>query len=448
MGKFIEENNIVEEVNKSGPLLYAAFRTMLANTKDMVFVKDANLVYIAASIPFVEMVGKEKVDEIINRTDSEIFEDKTLAERYVADDRKLLAEGRNQVDYIEPITDDNGQARYGSTSKYILNDEDGNVIGILGITRDITREYIARRHYQQELKYLFELPSDTYAVSYIDIDGWRIISQRRQFINEGTMEPCYTVENLLEIALDAIVDKECPAAEFYRNFDPVQLNSIYESGRSNLAFRYQRRLSDGTIRWVHTEFRFMVDVESGHLCAMLSGKDIDAQKQEEQKLMEAATLDRMTNLLNRQTTMEYIRQTLQDDANYHHALFIVDVDNFKLLNDSLGHQTGDEFLVALAAVLKDSFRETDIVGRVGGDEFFALMRNISGVSAVNRKIKELQKAINGVCEEYSSVSLSGSIGISLYPDNGRTLEELYGEADSALYQAKRNGKNRFAFATV
>ena len=106
--------------NSINELMGVAFTSMLENTKDMMFVKDANLVYVAASVPFVKMVGKEYISEIIGRTDMEIFEDKGLAERYVADDKKLIASGKNLVDYIEPITDENGQARYGSTSKYIL----------------------------------------------------------------------------------------------------------------------------------------------------------------------------------------------------------------------------------------------------------------------------------------------------------------------------------------
>jgi len=105
------------------------------------------------------------------------------AERYVLDDKKLLAGGVNLIDYIEPITDEDGQHRYGSTSKYILRSEEGEVLGILGVTRDITKDYLARQNFQKELKYLFELPSDIYAVSYIDIDSWRVISQRRQIGN-------------------------------------------------------------------------------------------------------------------------------------------------------------------------------------------------------------------------------------------------------------------------
>ncbi|MBQ8596323.1 MAG: GGDEF domain-containing protein [Lachnospiraceae bacterium] len=429
-------------------LVNEAFRAILEHTADMMFIKNADLVYVAVSRPFVKMVGKERADQIIGHTDAEIFEDENLAGRYVADDRRLLNRGVDLIDYIEPITDEEGQARYGSTSKFILWDKSGKAAGILGITKDITRTYIARKHYQQELQYLFELPQDTYAVSYIDVDDWRIISQRRRLIGESTLQACHTVESLCEAARDSILDKESEAAEFYEYFTPELLRDIYHSGRSRMSFTYQRLMPDGSVRWIQNEVRFMSDVDNGHLCVMLSAKDIDAKKQKEQQLMFAAQMDQMTMLLNRETTMNRIEQVLKEEADKKHVLFMLDVDNFKRLNDTLGHQAGDNFLIAFAAGIKGSFRESDVVGRIGGDEFFALMRDFSEISRAAGKAEELLSAIQKVCAIYPEVQTSGSIGISVYPDNGRTLEDLYAQADAALYKAKRKGKNQFVFASL
>lgn len=427
-------------------LMKTAFKVMLESSTDMVFVKDANLVYRAASMPFVRMVGKSSPEEIIGHTDLEIFEDENLAKRYVSDDHKLLNSGENLIDYVEPITDDHGHARYGSTSKYILHDNEGQMIGLLGITRDITRDYMARLRYQQELKYLFELPQDTYAVSYIDVNSWRLISQRRQKIENATMQACQTVEELRDAAIESIMDSKCDAAEFYRNFTAAKLWSIYASGRSNMTFKYERKMTDGSKRWVRNEVRFLTDVDSGHLCAMLSAKDIDAIKQQEQKLLRAARLDQMTMLLNRETSMEYIRQVLSNEPDRLHVLFMVDIDNFKGLNDTFGHQAGDKFLIELGKELKATFRESDVVGRIGGDEFFALMRNVSEIMQVEKKAQEMLDLILRIGEAYPQVKVSGSIGISLYPGNGRTLDEMYAKADEALYEAKRGGKNQYVFA--
>ena len=424
----------------------AAFKALLDSTTDMVFLKSVDLVYQAASMPFVKMVGKETAEEIIGKSDLEIFQDKELAKRYIADDYKLLESGEDLIDYIEPITDEDGHARYGSTSKYILRDDAGKILGILGVTRDITREYYARQRYQQELKYLFELPDDTYAVCYIDVDEWRVISQRCKDINGESIHISQTVEEVCCSTIQSVVDQECDAVKFYRNFTRANLWSIYATGRSNLTFKYERVMSNGSKRWIRNEVRFLTDVDSGNLCVMLTAKDIDAIKQEEQKLMMAARLDQMTMVLNRETSMEYIRQILQNEGDRLHVLFMLDVDNFKQLNDTLGHQRGDEFLVAMAKELKRSFRESDVVGRIGGDEFFALMRNVSEIQQVERKAKSLLKAVKMVGEAYPEVNVSASIGVSVFPGNGRSLEELYASADCALYDAKNAGKNQYVFA--
>lgn len=426
-------------------LMKAAFEAITNNTTDLMFLKDENSVYRAASMPFVRMTGKRSPNEVIGHTDFEVFEDENLAKRYVADDRKLLAGDKDLTDYVEPITDDHGNARYGSTSKYILKDENGQAIGILGITKDITREYLARKRYQQEFRYLFELPKDTYAVCYIDVDSWRVICQRRQNISKGTVQECQSVEEMCEYAIDSIVDPTCEALEFYRHFTQVALRGIYSSGRRMLSFKYERKLSDGSVRWVQNEVNFLTDADSGHLCVMLSAKDINEIEQKQDRLIKAAKMDSMTMLLNHETTMEHITQILRDEDDRQHAIFMLDIDNFKELNDTMGHQAGDEFLIEIAKELKNHFRESDVVGRIGGDEFFALMRNVTEHDQIERNAKDLIDIIQCITKKYPQAKLGGSIGISIYPKDGKTLDDLYAKADTAMYKAKRNGKNKYLF---
>lgn len=426
-------------------LIKSAFEVIVNNTADIMFIKDKNLVYQNASLSFAQMAGKTSVSEIVGHTDEEIFDDKTLAKRYMADDRRLLTDGVDLVGYVEPITSDYGTARYGSTSKYILRNDNGDIIGILGITKDITTEYLARKRYQQEFKYLFELPQDTFAVCYIDVDSWRIICQRRQQISEGTLQECQTVKEMSDYAVDSIVDKNSSAAKLYCDFTAERLHSIYSSGRRTLTFKYQRKLSDNSTRWVRNELNFLTDVDSGHLCVMLSAKDIHKIKLEEEKLAVAAKLDSMTMLLNHETAMETIKCILNNEGDRQHALFMLDIDNFKGLNDTLGHQAGDRFLTELAKELKNHFRESDVLGRIGGDEFMALMRNVSEREQIERKAKDILDIIQDVASDYLQVKLGGSIGISIYPNDGNDLDTLYARADAALYKAKRSGKNKFVF---
>ena len=427
-------------------LMDIAVGCMLKNFSDMIFVKDANLVYRAASESFVKMVGKTSVEEIVGHTDAEIFADPELAKRYESDDRKLMAGGKDLLRFIEPITDKDGQPRYGATSKYILRNEVGAIVGVLGVTEDVTMEYRARQRHEQVFRYLFDLPEDTYAVSYIDVDDWRVIKQRRRRIEEGTLQECRNVEELCEYAIKSIVNPETEAAEFYRTFTQENLKKIYESGRRRLSFEYERRLTDGSMCWIFNEVHFLIDADNNHLCVMLSAKDINESKVEEQKIRDAAKLDRMTKVLNRETAMEEIRWILREEGDIGHSLYMVDVDNFKGLNDTLGHQAGDEFLVRLAGELKCSIRESDIIGRIGGDEFFIFLRNVSELVQVEAKAKELLGIISEVAKGYLQVRVSGSIGVGRYPENGTELDTLYAKADAALYEAKHAGKNCYRIA--
>ena len=333
-------------------LIKAALDILLKNSSDMIFLKDSNLIYRGASMPFVEMVGKNCTEEVIGYGDREIFEDVNLASRYEADDRKIISEGRDLLNFIEPITDKNGRPRYGMTSKFLVRDDNGKVLGILGITKDITKDYITRLRYQKVLGYLFELPADTYAVCYIDVDDWRVIKQRRQNIESVTIQDCRSVAEMCRYALMSMVDKTEDAAEFYNNFTPEALHNVYDRGQNMLSFEYERIMSDGSQRWIRNEINFLEDADNGHLCVMLTAKDIDEKKKREIRIENAALMDQMTNVYNRETAMEYIRDFISEANDGSHVLYMIDVDNFKKLNDTYGHQAGDRFLINFATSLK------------------------------------------------------------------------------------------------
>ena len=436
-----------QDNNGTFDIIHAAFHTYLKHASDMVFIKDINLKYRFASLPFAHMVGKESVDEIIGRTDFEIFDNPELAKRYTDDDRRLLEIGNDQVAYIEPLTDDQGHPRYSLTSKYILRDSCGNTIGILGFSRDITREYIARRRHQQELRYLFELPEDTYAALFMDIDDWRIILHQRHSVGDQILDKCETMEDFAKNAVNCLANpNDTSTRNFYQTLSKKSMYQISESGTRHYMLKYLRHMPNGEDLWVRTDINFLIDPENGHLCAIWTLRNINSKIQQSMSLQQAAEHDDLTGLLNRASTTRQIQQTLQTDVQSQHALFIIDVDNFKSLNDTYGHQTGDRFLVTLATTLRKCFRDNDIVGRIGGDEFFVLMKNVPSSMIVAEKATTLLGISQVFCDEYPDLHLSVSIGIGISPLNGNDLETLYMNADKALYQAKHKGKNQFVFA--
>ncbi len=127
-------------------------------------------------------------------------------------------------------------------------------------------------------------------------------------------------------------------------------------------------------------------------------------------------------------------------------MFIVDIDDFKSVNDNLGHYFGDLVLGEVANNLRSKFRDEDIVGRIGGDEFIVFMQNISDEATITDKAEKISAAFNNTYSgKNNTYKISGSIGIARYPIDGNSYEELYKAADKALYQSKLAGKDCYTF---
>lgn len=437
-----------KDMDQSKPgMLFASFQRLLETSSDMIFVKDMNLTYVAGTQSFAEMVGKSSMAEVLGRTDYEAFEDKELSKRYTADDRKLLDGGKDLIDYVEPLTDENGEARYSTTSKYILRDENGNPVGLLGVSRDITKELKAEQHYHQEIEYLFTLPEDTYTAIFIDVTDWRIISQRSRPEMRGKIPMMESMEFFLAVAQGGVCGQESEAYRVYRDFSQAFLSERYDKGETDYEMEYQRTLADGNAYWVRDEWKLMTDPRTGHLTLMLLVKDIHSRKLAERELEQAASTDPLTGLLNRAVAQQQIQEYLTTAGSEGvHAVYMIDLDDFKQVNDTFGHQEGDAVLKAMAQGIRGCFRETDIVARIGGDEFFVFAKNMPEQNAIVRA-EQLLRMAQETCAGNASVNISISVGVSMYPRDGRTLDELYAKADGALYKAKGLGKNRAAFAT-
>ena len=126
------------------------------------------------------------------------------------------------------------------------------------------------------------------------------------------------------------------------------------------------------------------------------------------------------------------------------AVMYIDLDRFKPVNDKLGHQIGDQLLVAVAARLKLQVREVDTVSRFGGDEFAILLSDISARNDVTNLADKILVALAlPFILDGHTVKISGSLGIAMYPDDGNDMETIMGKADAALYKAKHNGANTY-----
>ncbi|MGL4790174.1 MAG: diguanylate cyclase, partial [Anaerotignaceae bacterium] len=180
--------------------------------------------------------------------------------------------------------------------------------------------------------------------------------------------------------------------------------------------------------------------------AIGSLKNINEAVKKERELIANAEKDSLTGLLNKGTTEKIIKNVLSERRviGEKHSLLMIDIDNFKEINDTLGHQFGDVVIKELSEKLRELFRTDDVVGRVGGDEFFVLMKNFNELDIVTVKAKQV---CNVFSKEYGikgeNIKISASVGISVYPEHGSNFEEIYEAADFALYATKANGKNGY-----
>ena len=163
-------------------------------------------------------------------------------------------------------------------------------------------------------------------------------------------------------------------------------------------------------------------------------------------LEEKADTDLLTGLNNKLATERKIKEYMREHPNSKALLFVLDIDNFKKINDTMGHAFGDEVLRELGRYLGSNFRVTDVVGRTGGDEFTIFLKNLKDDPTT---IRESQKLINFFRSfqvgEYVKYSATASIGAAVFPEDGKDFESMYKAADQALYKAKKRGKNQLAF---
>ncbi len=165
-----------------------------------------------------------------------------------------------------------------------------------------------------------------------------------------------------------------------------------------------------------------------------------------QRLEELATTDELTGVANRRALLEAVRREFRRARRYRHpfALVMVDLDHFKRINDTYGHQVGDRVLQEFARAIRKSIRSTDLVGRYGGEEFLILLPEADSRSAVAlaERIRERVRQLRVETESGDVVQVTASFGVCAYPEHGKSIPVLLRKADDFLYEAKRRGRDR------
>ncbi len=206
-----------------------------------------------------------------------------------------------------------------------------------------------------------------------------------------------------------------------KNFQPHKIERVRPSGKA-------------------LEIRGMPLPDGGFVTIYI---DITERKRAEERIRVMALQDALTGLPNRLNLNEMVEQALERSAAGHKrfALLFLDLDGFKKVNDTLGHDAGDELLVRVARTLNEAVRETDIVARLGGDEFVILLHDSESDTIPGDIADGIVKALSQpFVLAQGTANIGTSIGIAFFPDHGSTREVLLGAADKAMYEAKRSGR--------
>ncbi len=218
----------------------------------------------------------------------------------------------------------------------------------------------------------------------------------------------------------------------------------YKKGCKLLSLEARTLLSDSTIRWARYSITSKLDLESDDIVAIITvTDDIHDSKTNAIELLYKSQTDPLVGAYNKKTTELLIKNHLAENRSG--SLLMIDLDNFKSINDNFGHSFGDEVLIEVHEKIATHFRSDDIVGRVGGDEFITFYKNHLSEEAIRKKAEAICSHINKTYHQDGiSVEISCSIGIALAPEHGHTFDTLYQNADIAMYTCKKSTKNGYS----
>jgi diguanylate cyclase (GGDEF)-like protein len=319
--------------------------------------------------------------------------------------------------------------------------EKGVPLRAVGVLEDISLQKKIELAFIKERKYRKAMLAETLAFTEVNVSK-NVVEKSTGVWERTKAHRRMSYDEILErVAKKRVYEEDREG--YLSMLNRENLMNAYNSGRMELRCEHREIDFEGKLRWVKLTVYLVKDPISNDLKALAHLKDIDGRKTRELTMQYQSERDSLTGLYNKGTAEELTKDFLQKEAREDacHAFVILDLDDFKSLNDNHGHQFGDEVLKTTAQILKDIFRSDDIEGRLGGDEMVVLMKNIPDRQCVEERMGVLKERLQEISKDKTSVT--ASIGISLFGEHGNEYHELYRTADLALYRAKKQGRNQF-----
>ncbi len=454
-------------------------RAMVDQVPDYLFVKDLEGRFVTANKSVATIHGRNDIEALKGLTDRDLH-DEGMAEKFRKIEQTIMRSGRSRFDMEEIVKDQHGRRRHLLTTKVPLRDESGKIIGLVGISRDITSRAEAERFRSGQAAVLEMIATN---MSLSDV-----LEQIVELI-EGQFEDGAVSILLLDEATGTLRHGSAPSLppDYCRAVDGAKIGEKAGSC-GTAAFRKRPVIViDIATDPLWEDYRALA---LGHgLCACWSTPILAhdghvfgtfaiypstprAPSEHERALTEAATKlaaiaiqsqrhedtiqylarhDTLTGLPNRAVLLDRLDRSILRSASDGTSVSVVfvDIDHFKTVNDSLGHATGDLVLKSVADHISKCLRQTDTVIRLGGDEFvITLDTNDANDAEISAALDRLKLAIaQPITVADKIVHVTASIGVATFPHDGRDPGTLIMNADSAMYRAKESGRDTVSYYT-
>ena len=378
-----------------------------------------------------EALGRAVEEIFILHTDSQPVLGESIVDRVL---RENVVAG---VGYGAEVEARNGTRFPVDHSAAPIRDADDRVMGAVIVFRDVSvrlRVEESLRNSEERFRNAFDFAP--VGMALVALDGKFLQVNEALCSLFGIAQP--DLISMTQTELTHAADK---------SLEQEHLNLLLTGTAPATQFEKRYQLQHDKARWTLVSISLLRD-NGEPRCYLYQVHDLTQRKETEFQLARLAHFDPLTGLANRLRLRDESEHMLSNARRRREALAVLflDLDYFKFINDSLGHDAGDQLLITVANRLKAAVRDTDLVARLGGDEFVVLVGEITHANDISVITQKILAALSEPwqCND-QSLSISTSIGISMFPEDGTDMRTLFSHADSALYDAKAEGRNKAQF---
>jgi diguanylate cyclase (GGDEF)-like protein/PAS domain S-box-containing protein len=411
-------------------------KELLEVLPNQIFYKGLDDKYLGFNRSWEEFMGMRREDWIGKTPHDLLTPD--LAALAVMEDRDVLQSGKS---IASEVVLQNGDGVERQMVKHIssFTSPDGKPVGLIGVLTDITDfKQVKRALEASEGRFQVLTESAMDIVTVLDADG--VITYQSP-----------SVRHLLGVDPQQMVGRS--QYDFVHEDDVssmrVRFAELVQNGYIDKPFEFRVQARDGSWRVLESIGKSCLDVPAVR-GIVVNTRDVTERRAIEQRVAHLAYHDALTGLPNRSLMQERISSAISraERSAKKFAVMFIDIDNFKNINDSLGHDAGDDLLRRVAHRLSESVRAHDTIARQGGDEFIVLLDELEGHQGATRVAQKILQSLRSTFKvNGADQHVSGSIGIAVYPDDGTDASTLLKNADTAMFHSKSLGKNTFQFFT-